>query len=181
MSKSHARALGRDDLIASSYTLSGTPVFEPPRFAFAERVAAAAKAGFAGIGVAIEDYAAIREGGMPAQEMRKILDDHGIRAAELEFLQDWWHDGERARRARANEDVFYAAADALGSRHINVGCAAPRATLPSLEILAEQFAGLCDRAARHGLLIAFEFLLWSDIDERLGVSSDWPVARMAAS
>jgi hypothetical protein len=61
MSKPNDRALGRDDLIASSYTLSGAPVFEPPRFSFAERVAAAAKAGFAGIGIAIEDYAACRE------------------------------------------------------------------------------------------------------------------------
>lgn len=163
MSNSDGYALGCDDLIASSYTLSGAPVFEPPRFAFAQRVAAAAEAGFAGIGVAVEDYAAIRERGMSDKEMRTILDDHGIRAAELEFLQDWWHQGERGRRARGNEDVFYAAADALGSRHINVGCAGPRGTLPSLEIVAEQFAGLCDRAARHGLLVAFEFLPWSDV------------------
>ncbi len=82
MSKSNDRILGRDDLIVSSYTLSGAPVFEPPRFSFAERVAAAAKAGFAGIGVAIEDYAACRERGMSDAEMRRILDDHGIRAAE---------------------------------------------------------------------------------------------------
>jgi sugar phosphate isomerase/epimerase len=165
MSRSHNRTLGRDELIASSYTLSGAPVFEPPRFSFAERVAAAAKAGFAGIGVAIEDYAGSRERGMSDTEMRIILDDHGIRAVELEFLQNWWHDDERGRRARANEDLFYAAADAFGSRHINVGCAGPRGTLPALEIVAEQFAALCDRAARHGLLVAFEFLPWSDVPD----------------
>ena len=163
MSESHERALGRDDLIASSYTLSGAPVFEPPRFSFTQRVAAAAKAGFAGIGVAIEDYASIRERGMTDGEIRRVLDDHGIRAAELEFLQDWWHQGERGRRSRANEDLFYAAADGLGARHMNVGCGGPHGTLPGLEIVAEQFAGLCDRAARHGLLVAFEFLPWSDV------------------
>jgi sugar phosphate isomerase/epimerase len=134
MSKITRRTLGRDDLIASSYTLSGAPVFEPPRFSFAERAAAAARAGFGGIGVAIEDYAACRERGMTDQEMRRILDDNGIRATELEFLQDWWHDDERGRRARTNEDLFYAAADAFGSRHINVGCAGPRGTLPALDI-----------------------------------------------
>src|SRR5260370_27467750 len=149
MSKSN-RTLGRYDLIASSYPLSGAQVFEPPRFSFAERVAAAAKAGFAGIGVAIEDYAVCRERGMSDTEMRRILDDHGIRAAELEFLQNWWDDEGRGRRARANEDLFYAAADALGSRHINVGCGGPRGTLPALELVAEHFAAPWGRAARHG-------------------------------
>jgi sugar phosphate isomerase/epimerase len=165
MSTANDRALGRDDLIASSYTLSGAQVFELPRFSFTERVAAAAAAGFAGIGVAIEDYGACRERGMSAGEMRRILDDHGVRAAELEFLQNWWCEDERGRRARANEDLCYAAADALGSRHINVGCAGPRGTLPALEIVADHFGALCDRAARHGLLVAFEFMPWSDVPD----------------
>jgi hypothetical protein len=71
MSNSNHRVLGRDDLIASSYTLSGARVFEPPRFSFAERVAAAAKAGFVGIGVAIEDYAQCRERGMSGRRHAK--------------------------------------------------------------------------------------------------------------
>jgi sugar phosphate isomerase/epimerase len=165
MSKSDLWTPGRDELIASAYTISGAPVFEPPRFSFAQRAAAAAKAGFAGIGVAIEDYATCRENGLSDREMRIILDDQGIRAAELEFLQNWWHDDERGRRARVNEDLFYAAADAFGSRHMNVGSAGARGTLPPLEILAEHFAALCDRAARHGLLVALEFLPWSDIPD----------------
>jgi sugar phosphate isomerase/epimerase len=176
MTKSNGRALGRDDLIASSYTLSGARVFEPPRFSFAQRVAAAAKAGFAGIGVAIEDYIAMRERGMSDKEMRRILDDHAILAPELEFLQDWWHQGDRGRRARANEDLCYAAADALGSRHINVGSAGPRGTLPGLETVAEQFGGLCDRAGRHGLLVAFEFLPWSDIAD---AAAAWRLVSLA--
>jgi sugar phosphate isomerase/epimerase len=155
---SNGGTLGRNDLIASAYTLSGAPVFAPPRFSFAERVAAAAKAGFAGIGLAVEDYAACRERGMSDREMRRILDDHGVRAAELEFLQNWWADDDHGRRARLNEDLFYAAADALGSRHMNVGCADPRGTLPNFDTVVEHFAALCDRAARHGLLVAFEFL-----------------------
>jgi sugar phosphate isomerase/epimerase len=164
------------DLIVSAYTLSGAPVFQPPRFSFTERVAAAARAGFAGIGVAIEDYATCRERGMHDKEMRRILDDHGIRALELEFLQDWWHDGDRGRRARFKEDLFYAAAEALGSRHMNVGCAGPRGTLPTLEIVAEHFGALCDRAARHALLVAFEFLPWSDVPD---AGTAWQLIRLA--
>jgi sugar phosphate isomerase/epimerase len=176
MSKWNERILASDDLIASAYTLSGAPVFEPPRFAFAERVAAAAEAGFAGIGVAIEDYAACRERGLSDREMRRILDDHGIRAFELEFLQNWWDEGERGRHARVNENLFYSAADSLGSRHINIGCAGPRGTLPALEVVAERLAALCDRAARHGLLVAFEFMPWSDVPD---VATAWRLIGLA--
>src|SRR5229473_3701393 len=87
--------LGRDDLIASSYTLSGSAVFQPPQFSFADRVAAAADAGFDAIGVAVEDYSVMRERGSTDAEMRRILDDHGIVAAELEFLTNWWWSDER--------------------------------------------------------------------------------------
>jgi sugar phosphate isomerase/epimerase len=170
------RNLGRDDLIASAYTLSGSPVFQPPRFSLAERAAAAAAAGFTGIGLAIEDYATMRERGTSGAEMRRILDDNGICAAELEFLQNWWHDDERGARARINEDLCYAAGDALGSHHVNVGSAGPRGTLPALEVVAERFAALCDRAARHSLLVAFEFLPWSDIPD---AAAAWELIRLA--
>jgi sugar phosphate isomerase/epimerase len=165
MSKPNRRSLETDDLIASAYTLSGAPVFELPRFSFAQRITAAARAGFAAIGLAIEDYAACRDRGMSDAEMCIILDDHGIRVAELEFLQNWWDDGERGHHARVAEDLFYAAGDAFGARHMNVGAAGPRGTLPALELVAERFAALCDRAAHHGLLVAFEFLPWSDVPD----------------
>jgi len=160
-----SRSLGRDSLIASSYTISGSPVFQLPRFSFADRVAAAAAAGFSAIGIAADDYAACRNHGIPDSEMRRILDDHGIAAAELEFLMGWWDDGEAGQRSRAIEDTFYAAAEALGSRHMNVGSAAPRGSLPAREVVADRFAALCDRAAAHDLIVALEFLPWSDIPD----------------
>lgn len=160
-----ARTLGGNDLIASSYTLSGSPVFQPPRFSFADRVAAAAKAGFAAIGIAVEDYIACHERGVSDAEMRRILDDHGIAAAEIEFLTGWWEEGERGERPRAVEERIYQAADAFGSRHMNVGCAGERGSLPPPEKVAAKFGDLCDRAAKHGLLVALEFLPWSDIPD----------------
>lgn len=171
-----ASDLGRDDLIVSSYTLSGSPIFHLPRFSFAERVAAAAAAGFAGIGIAAEDYAASREHGMSDGEMRRILDDHGIVAAELEFLTNWWLDGDRGRRSRTQEELLYAAADAFGARHLNVGSAAPLGALPPPEFLADHFAALCDRAARHGLIVALEFLPWSDVPD---AGAAWEIVRGA--
>lgn len=171
-----AKSLGRDDLIASSYTISGSPVFQLPRFSFADRVAAAASAGFAGIGLAAEDYTASRSRGISDAEMRRILDDHGIAAAELEFLTDWWLDGERAQHSREVEDRMYAAADAFGARHMNVGSAGDRGALPPVEIIAEHFGTVCDRAAPHGLLVALEFLPWSDIPD---AATAWEIVRRA--
>jgi sugar phosphate isomerase/epimerase len=165
MSSRDHKTLGRSDLIASSYTLSGSAVFQPPRFSFAERIAAAAEAGFTALGLAGEDYAAMRAGGMSNSELRRIADDHGIAVAELEFLTNWWCDDDRGRRSRELEAQFYAAADTFGARHLNVGSPASRGTLPPLEVVAERFGELCDRAARHNLLIAFEFLPWSDIPD----------------
>lgn len=159
------RTFDRNSLIASSYTLSGAPVFQTPRFSFADRVAAAAHAGYDAIGLALEDYAALRAGGQTDAVLRRIADDHGIAIAELEFLTNWWRDGAEGRRARDLEQRCYEAAAAFGARHVNVGSAGSRGSLPPLENVADAFAALCDRAARHQLRVAFEFLPWSDIPD----------------
>src|SRR2546427_9833337 len=120
--------LGRNDLIASYYTLSGAPVGHPARFSLEERVAAAAAAGFAAIGLAVEDYEACRDGGMSTAAMRRLLADSGIAVAELEFLTNWWHDDDLGRHSRLIEEQLYAAADVFGARHMNVGSVGVRGT-----------------------------------------------------
>jgi len=169
-------ALGRDDLIASYYTLSGAGVGQPARFSFAERVAAAAAAGFSAIGLQVDDYAACRAAGLSDADLRAILDDHGIQVAEVEFLFDWCRGDERATFARSVEDRLYAMADAFGARHMNVGDINPAGEHVPLSIVAERFAALCDRAAAHGLLVAIEFLPWTDIPD---AQSAWEIARLA--
>src|SRR5215510_12509028 len=177
MHRSEGRGLGRNDLIASYYTLSGAPVGQPARFSFEERVKAAAEAGFAALGLTVEDYGACRDRGLSPADLRRIPADCGITVAELEFLTHWWHDGEQGRRARLIEEQLYAAADAFGARHMNVGSIGGRGTLPALEVVAEHFAALCDRAARHGLRVALEFLPWSDISD---AGTAWAIVRQAA-
>jgi sugar phosphate isomerase/epimerase len=172
MGDSIERELGRDDLIAAFLTLSGSPAFKPARFPFAERVASAAAAGFAAIGLDSRDYAACREAGHSDAEMRSVLDDHGIRVAELEFVADWLDEP----RVRQSEERLYAAADAFGARHINVGTMLPPGALPDFEIVAERFAALCDRAEAHALRVALEFLPWTAIPDA-GIA--WEIVELA--
>jgi sugar phosphate isomerase/epimerase len=45
-----------------------------------------------------------------------------------------------------------------------------------LDAVAERFAGICDRAAEHGLLLAIEFLPWTQIPD---AATAWEIARQA--
>ena len=167
--------LGRDDLIASYFTLTGSPVLAPPRFSFEERVGAAATAGFAGVGLLGDEYAALRAQGTTDAEMRAVLDDHGVAVAEIEFLFDWMLDGDRAEQSKTAERTLHAMADAFSPHHINVGDINPPEQLPPLEVVAERFAGVCDRAAEHGTSVAIEFLPWTGLD----LPTSWRVVEMA--
>src|SRR5205823_2237898 len=60
------------DLIASYITLAGSGFTEPPRFTFRERCEAASAAGFAGIGIHVNDLAVLT----PA-DVEQILADTG--------------------------------------------------------------------------------------------------------
>jgi len=176
MPSSAKRTLGRDDLIASYYTICGTLPFESSRFSFAERVAAASRAGFSAIGLIIKDYLACRAG-LSTAEMRTILDDHGLTVAEIELMGNWWDDGEPGKRARFNEERAYEAADALGGRHLQLTAIGEEGSeFPAVDVVADRFAALCERAAKHGLLVALEFLPWTGIKD---AKTAWAIARRA--
>jgi sugar phosphate isomerase/epimerase len=166
-----------ESLTASYYTLSGAPVGQPSRFSFTERVAAAAEAGFAGMGMFVDDYASMRAAGVSDTELRSILDRHGIRVLEIEFLFDWALDGERGRRASASEATLLAMADAFGPDHLNVGDLSPPGEGPPTEMVADRFGALCDRAGEHGLRVALEFLPWTAIPD---LAAAWDIVRRAA-
>jgi len=174
------RARDREDavtaLIASHYTLSGAPVMQPPRFSFADRVAAAATAGFAGVGVDSSDYAAMRAAGTSGAELCRVLDDHGMRALEIEFHFDWAHDGRRGRDARDREAVFHEMAALFAPDHLNVGELGAPGDAPPVEVLAERFGEVCDRAAQHGTRVAFEFLPWTAVPD---LATAWEIVGRA--
>ena len=144
-----ARDLAWPDLIWSHFSRS--------RFGgFDERVAAASKAGFAGIGLYAPEYERLRdEEGRSAADLRAQVEDHGLVVAEIEALKGWSSPpGPEADACREMEGLAYEMADEFGCRYFQA--VAPAEGDP-VE-LAPAFAALCDRAAAHGLLVGIEFL-----------------------
>lgn len=129
---------------------------------FAERVDAAAAAGYAGIGLRPTHYKKARAAGLSDADMAAMLAAAGVRLVEVGFVADWWESGERVERSRAYERTLFELADTFGARHL-VLISGP--TGAGTEALAERFAGVCDRAAEHGLKVAVEPLPWTDMHD----------------
>jgi sugar phosphate isomerase/epimerase len=149
------------DLLASYWTLAGPVELHTGRewslFDVADRIAAAANAGFRGFGLWHADLLHIL-GKRDLRELRTILDDHGIEHVELEFLSDWFLDpgtDERRRSDRLRRTLLEAA-EVLGARHVKVGNFAGRQV--SVGLLTERFAELCADAAEHATSVAYEFM-----------------------
>jgi sugar phosphate isomerase/epimerase len=152
------------ELLASYWTISsGLPHTdrEYSPFDFKDRVEAAARAGFKGFGLWHADLDHVLES-RSLKEMKQILDDNGMKYVELEFLTDWFLDGERKKQSDIQKQKLLMAAEALQARHVKVGdffreqCPMPR--------LIDAFAELCADAAQHGTRIGFELMPFSMID-----------------
>ena len=153
------------ELLASYWTIAGGALPHTDReyspFDFKDRVQAAAGAGFKGVGIWHADLEHILERCSLA-EMRQILDDNGITHVELEFLTDWFLEGERKKQSDVQKRKLLKAAETLGARHIKVGdFHHEKYSMPEL---IEAFAALCADAAGHGTRIGFELMPFAMID-----------------
>jgi sugar phosphate isomerase/epimerase len=168
--------LGAHDTVLCSGTLR-------TGITFRERLAAARDGGFTGLSLWGRDYQAARDEGLSDPDVRLLLADHGLSVAELDPAW-WWlpgasdihippeHDGERI--FRFGERELFGVADAVGARSLNAVDVFGGAW--SLEEAAAAFAGLCDRAAEHGLVVHLEFLPWSRIPD---LATAWRVVNAA--
>ena len=155
--------LGPGDLVLCSGTLTREASFR-------ERVDAAVAGGFSALSLWGRDYGRARREGLGDADMRALLADHGLTIAELD-LAWWWLPGAsdvHIPAALDTEELFaydeaqlFGIADALGARSLNaIDVFGGDWTV---DAAATRFAGLCDRAAEHGLLVHIEFLPWSRI------------------
>ena len=155
--------LGPDDLVLCSGTLLGRSL--------TEKIAAATTAGFQGISLWLEDVEQAEAAGVTRAELRQRLADGGLEIAELDPLLGWLGRGSLGAGAvdgadalvERSEREFYEVAEAIGGRLINCAHAYPGPV--DLDAAAEAFAGVCDRAAEHGLDAGIEFLPWTGIPD----------------
>jgi sugar phosphate isomerase/epimerase len=131
------------------------------RFDFRERVEAAARAGFKGIGLWHTDLEHITRK-QSLKEMKRIMDDNDIRYLELEFLTDWFLDGPRKAEVDLRKRMLLEASEALGAKHVKIGdfdhnaCPLPQ--------VIEAFSALCREAQDYGATIGFELMGCAMID-----------------
>ncbi len=148
------------ELVATYWTLAGPSSphseIEYSLFDFEDRVKAAADAGFVGFGIKEVDLEHILLS-RSLKDMKRILDDNGMRHVELEFITDWFLDGERKKKSDKTKRMLMTAAEALGARHIKIGDFDMN-TVP-MSHLIESFAKLCAEAAEYGTKILFELIV----------------------
>src|SRR5689334_19593566 len=107
------------DLLASYWTICcGVPHtdHEYSPFTFRSRVESTARAGFKGFGIWHADLEHVLRT-LTLKEMKQILDDNGIRHIELEFLGDWFLDGERKSESDNRKRLLFEAAEVLRAHH----------------------------------------------------------------
>ena len=148
------------ELIGSYWTLAGNvhphSEHEYSPFTFEDRVMAAARAGFTGIGLKEVDVEHTMKR-LSLKEMKQILDDNGIKHVELEFLTDWFLDGEKKKKSDETKRMLLKAAEVLGARHIKIGDFDTQIT--PMPRLIESFAKVCADAADVGTNILFELIV----------------------
>lgn len=141
-----ARDLGPDDLVWDHFS-------RPREDDVAERVYAAAKAGYAAIGVYLGAWASLRESPADLGRVDDALAATGLVVANIETLRGWAVPGED-NGLRAQETLAYEMADHWNCRYVQV---IGDASGP-LDQAGAGFAALCDRAADHGLRVGLEWV-----------------------
>ncbi len=147
--------LGPADLVLHAGTLRGA--------SFAELCAAAQAGGFAAITLYPQHVRRAYAEGHADADLRAQLADAGLVVADLDPLLDWLPGETAPPGIGGSEAEFFAIAEALGARSLNV--AQGFGTRVDLDQAAEALARVCDRAWEHGLLITLEYLPWSGIPD----------------
>jgi sugar phosphate isomerase/epimerase len=155
------------ELICSYYTLSGiSPAGGGPSpLPFEARVRACAEAGYAGIGMHLRDYRALLRNGAADQDLAAILRAYGMRHVEVEFLRNWFADGEAGQVARRDEEAFYHMAEVFGARVMVLGGTMQGEDVIGLDAFTERFAALCARARERGVTVSMEPCVGTNVED----------------
>ena len=103
-------------LTASYVTLAGAGFAEPPRFTFRQRCEAASAAGFARIGIHLNDLKTLK-----TADVADILSDNNLELGEIEFFAGWAAPGAESATRATLEKVRELAVTTGGGDHLSSG------------------------------------------------------------
>lgn len=153
------------DILASCWTTAGDALPVPGRLVspltLRERIEAASRHGFTGFGLLNNDLEVFLQDSDLAT-LHGILADNGMRWVELEFIENWFSDGQARVESDRTRALLFRASDALGVHHIKVGPDMADMSPPDLDRWAAGFHQLSQEAVEHGTTIAFEYLPFSN-------------------
>ena len=156
--------LDQNDLVLCTGTAQHVPLLE--------RLAPARANGYTGVSVQPHEVARLRAAGTSDAELRSRVADAGLAIAELDAIITWLpghapppsFPTELARMLQGcTPEQLVPIAASIGARSLTV--VEFYGAKPGLDAAAESFAGICDLAAPHGLLVHLEFLPWAGIPD----------------
>jgi sugar phosphate isomerase/epimerase len=103
--------------------------------------------------------------------MKRILAANDIKYVELEFLVDWYLDGERRKKSDEFRRKILAIAETFGARNIKIAPGLgqdvshphPEELVPDIPRMRDAFAELCRDAANHGTAIVLEIMPFGNV------------------
>lgn len=152
-------------LVATAWTSAGdtsplhTPATSP--VPIEQRVAAAATAGYCGMGLIADDLVAVRDS-IGFARLAGLFDAYGIVHIEIELLERWWIPRNEPGHSFDVRDLLLSAADVLAPSFIKIGSenGSPDGDLSAL---VDPLRRLADQAVEHGTRIAIEPMPFSRI------------------
>ncbi len=141
--------LGPDDLV-----LTASAIGFPP---FATLVEAAAVGGFRGVSLwPAETYGRAIDAGLRIEELRSMLDDHGVVVADCEAIVVWAgpNDPGAPYLRAASPQLVYEAANVLGAPTVNAVVIGERSV--AFDDVVTVAAAVCNDAAADGVTVGFE-------------------------
>ena len=147
----------------SSWTLGDQCKFE-------DRVAAAKKAGYDGIGLRAETYVDALNEGLFDEDILAILKKYDMKVTEVEYIVQWAEDN-RSYEQKYKEQMCFHMCGLFGVKHINCGLMENY----SVEHTARKLKELCHRADK--LVIGVEPMPYSGIPD---MAKSWAVVKASS-
>lgn len=154
----------KNPITVSSWTLGDQCKFE-------DRVIASKEAGYEGIGLRAETYVDALAEGLHDEDILAILDKHGMKVTEVEYITMWAED-HRSYEQKYKEQICFHMCDLFGVNHINCGLMETY----SVEHTAQKLKELCQRAGKR--IIGVEPMPYSGIPD---LKKAWDVVKASGA